>query len=114
MHRRTLAAQHAVTLALILMIAHQRADRGQRIVLKEHAPRFIQLAVKHQLNDMGNRRMNRAAALTHGVFAVETAAGLLQNMNGHVFIPSNKDSFAISYLYYTAFARRNKDEIPVI
>ena len=43
MHRRTLDAAHAVPLALVLVVADQRADGGQGVVFKQHTARFVQL-----------------------------------------------------------------------
>ena len=94
MHRRTLSSQYAVSLALLFMVAHQRTHRSQGIIFKEHTTGIIQLASKHQLNGMRDRRMNRAASLTHGILTVQTAAGFLQNMHRHLSRP-----FGILFTY---------------
>ena len=82
-HRRALAAQHAVPLALVLVIAHQRADGGQRIVFKERPPGLVELSVEHHADHLGNRRVDRAALLALGHLAVEAALRLLEHMYGH-------------------------------
>ena len=41
MHRLPLAAQHAMPLTLVLMVADQGTDHGHGIVLKQHLPRLI-------------------------------------------------------------------------
>ena len=45
MHGGTLAAQHAVTLTLVLMIADKTTDSSQRIVFKKHFASFIKLVL---------------------------------------------------------------------
>ena len=108
-HRSALAAQHAVPFALILVVAHQRADRGQRVVFKEGPAGLVQLAVQHHPDDLGNRRVDRAALLAHGHLAVETAPRLFENMNSHgdrPFCCSNRLCIKLYTLY--AFWQQEK------
>ena len=88
MHRRALLAQHAVALALVLMVADQRADRRQRVVFKERPARLVELAVEHHADDLRDRRVNRAALLALGHLAAQAALGLLENVNRHGNHPS--------------------------
>ena len=78
-----LSSEHAMPLALILMVAHQRANRRQRVVFKEHPARLVELAVQHQPDDLRNWRMNGTPLLALGDFAVQAALCLFQNMNSH-------------------------------
>ena len=96
MHRHAIAAQHTMPLALLFMTADHRTDARQRIILKEHFARLVHFASKHQLNHVGDWRVNRAAALAHGILAVETAARFLQNMHRHIFFLSKYEYIYIS------------------
>ena len=86
-HRRALSSQHTVPLALVFMIAHQAAYRGQRIVFKEHPSRLVKLFVEHQADDMRDRRVNGASLLALGNLAVKAALRFFQDVNGHMHLP---------------------------
>ena len=70
----------AVALALVLVVADQRADRGQGVVLKQHPACGIQLVCLEQTDDLGDVGVDGAALLAHGLFAAEAAVGFVQNV----------------------------------
>ena len=70
----------AVALALVLVVADQRADRGQGVVLKQHPACGIQLVCLEQTDDLGDVGVDGTALLTHGLFAAEAAVGFVQNV----------------------------------
>ena len=83
-HRRALAAQHAVALALVLVVAHKAAHRGEGVVFKQHPARLVEVAVQHQADHLRDGRMDGAALLALRHFAVEAALRLVQHVIGHV------------------------------
>ena len=87
-HRRFLDAAHAVALALVFMVAHQGADRSERVVFKQHPARLVQLAFLEQPDDLRDIGMNGAALLAAGLFALQTAVGFFHHMQGHILISS--------------------------
>ena len=78
--RRILDAPNTVSRALLLMIADNGADGGHEVILKEHFSRFHQAVFLKQLDHRRDRRVNRTALLTAGLFTVETAICLRDNM----------------------------------
>ena len=77
MHRRALDAANAVTLALLLMIADQGADDGQRIVQKEHLCSIHHSLIQETLNHLGNICMNRTALTASRLLAMQTSLRLI-------------------------------------
>ena len=73
----------AVALALVLVVADQRADRGQGVVLKQHPACGIQLVCLEQTDDLGDVGVDGAALLAHRLFAAEAAVGFVQNVKCH-------------------------------
>ena len=63
-------AQHAMPRALLLVVADQGANCGQGIVLKENLPCLGEFILFEQLDYLGDWRVDGAALLTHGLFAV--------------------------------------------
>ena len=72
-HRRLFDAADAVSLALMLVVADDTADRRQRVICKKHPAGVIKLAVLQQTDDLRNIGMNRAALLAARLFAPQTA-----------------------------------------
>ena len=70
----------AVALALVLVVADQRADRGQGVVLKQHPACGIQLVCLEQTDDLGDVGVDGTALLAHRLFAAEAAVGFVQNV----------------------------------
>ena len=85
MHRRAFAAQHAVTFTLLLVVAHQRADDAQRVVLVQHFAGFFLVAGAEQLDRFRDIGADGAAFAAHRLFAVQAAAGFVYNMDRHFF-----------------------------
>ena len=77
----------AVALALVLVVAHQRADRGQGVVFKEHPARIVQLVCLEQTDDLRDVGVDGAALLTHRLFAAEAAVRFVQNVKCHAVPP---------------------------
>ena len=92
MHGGTLAAQHAVTLALFFVVAYQRADDAQRVILVQHFTGFFFVAGAEQLDRFRDIGADGAAFAAHRLFAVQAAAGFVYNMDRHFF-------FSPSYLF---------------
>ena len=76
----------AVALALVLVVADQRADRGQGVVFEQHPACGIQLVCLEQTDDLRDIGVDGAALLTHRLFAAEAAVGFVQNMKCHGFL----------------------------
>lgn len=85
MHRRAFAAQHAVTLTLLLVVAHQRADDAQRVVLVQHFAGFFLVASAEQLDRFRDIGADGAAFAAHRLFSMQAAAGFVYNMDRHFF-----------------------------
>ena len=81
MNRFPFDTPDTVAFALLLIVADQRADHTERIVLKEHLPCLIGLSVQKELNHIGDGRMDGASLTAHRLFAIETAPGFVYNMN---------------------------------
>ena len=77
----------AVALALVLVVADQRADRGQGVVFEQHPACGIQLVCLEQTDDLRDVGVDGAALLTHRLFAAEAAVGFVQNMKCHAVPP---------------------------
>lgn len=70
MHRRALAALDARALALARMVADHGTDRAHGVVLEQQLTRLLKPALLEQINDLRDRRLNRAAfKLTERLFA---------------------------------------------
>ena len=82
-HRHVLDAPHAVPFALLLMVAHQRTDRGEGIVFKEHPARIIEPALPQQPDDLGNVGLDGAALPAPWIFALKTAVRFFHHMKSH-------------------------------
>ena len=80
MHRHILDTADAVPLALLFVIADDGADGGERIVLKEHPARVVQLAVLQKPDDLRDVGMDRAALAASRLLAAQTAVGFLHDM----------------------------------
>ena len=80
----TLLAQDAVALALVLVIADQRADRGQRIVLKQQATGLVQLVCLQQFDNLRDGRGDGAALLALGYLAAKAAVRFFHNVQRHI------------------------------
>ena len=87
MHRRSLAAQHAVALALVFVVAHQAAYGGEGVVFKQHPPGVVQMAVQQQPDHLRDGGVDGAPLLTLGHLAVQAAGGLVQDMLCHSSSP---------------------------
>ena len=74
----------AVALALLLMVADERADDAQGIVLEEHGARLVDAAFKKEADHLGDVRLHRTALdAAQGLFALEAAARLINDMDCH-------------------------------
>jgi hypothetical protein len=62
------------------MITDDCTDGRHGIILKQHFARFHQTVFLEKLDNGWNRRMNRTALLTAGLFAVEAAICLSNDM----------------------------------
>ena len=87
MRRRTLDALHTVALALVLVVAHQRADGGQGVVFKQHPARVVQPVLFQQADDLGNIGVDGAALLAAGLFASKAMIGFVHYVQCHVSSP---------------------------
>ena len=61
---------NAMTGTLLLVIAHNAANGGQRIVSEQDIARFHQFILLKQADHLGDWRVHRAKLLTHGLFTV--------------------------------------------
>ena len=73
MYRCTLAPQHTMSRALLLMVAYYRTGQRQWIVFKQHLSRAQHIMRLEGRNRLWNRRMHRAALLAHRLFALQAA-----------------------------------------
>jgi hypothetical protein len=87
MHRSVLSAADAVSGTLFFMVADNGTDSGERVILEEHLPGLQEPVLLKELDHNGDRSMDRTALLTHGLFAVEAAVCLGDNMDRHAFSP---------------------------
>ena len=122
MHRCTLDALHAVALALVLVVAHQRADGGQGVILKQHLAGVVQFVILQQADDLGDVGVDGAALLAAGLFASKAMVGFIHYMQCHGFfsfyepiLPVKNatilqlyEHFSICILYYHGFGRKGK------
>ena len=84
MHRRALATLNARTLALARMVAHHGADRAHGVVLEQQLARFLQTTLLKQIDDLWDRRLNRAALdLAERPFTTQTTICFLDNVDSH-------------------------------
>ena len=74
---------HAVALALVLVVAHQCTNGGQRVILKQHPASFVHLVCLEQPNDLRDVGVDGAALLAQRLFAAQTAVGFVQNVKCH-------------------------------
>ena len=74
----------AVALALLLMVADERADDAQGIVLEEHSARLVDAAFEKEADHLGDVRLHRTALdAAQGLFALEAAPRLVNDMDCH-------------------------------
>ena len=71
---------HAVALALVLVVAHQTAHGGERVVFKQHLACGVHLVCLEQTDHLGDVGVDGAALLTQRLFAAEAAVGFVQNV----------------------------------
>ena len=82
---------NAVALALIFVVANQRADDTHRIVFTEHAPGFNGLTREEQANHFGDVGLNRAAfEFAKRLLALQTTPSLFNDVCSHNFFPPKK------------------------
>ena len=84
MHRGVFPAADAIPGTLFFMVADNGADSGEGIILKKHLSGLHEPVLLKELDDNRDRSMDRTALLTHGLFAVETAVCLRDNMDRHI------------------------------
>ena len=77
---------HAVTLTLVLVVAHQRADSGHGVILEQHFTGFVHLVCLQQTDDLRDIGVDGAALLAQGLFAAQAAVGFVQNVKCHDFL----------------------------
>jgi hypothetical protein len=65
------------------MVAHQAADYGKRVVVKQHLGGRHQVIFLEQPDHFRNIGMDRTAFPAPGLFALETPVGFFQFVNGH-------------------------------
>lgn len=80
---RPLLAQHAVPVALGAVVADGGADIAQGVVGEQDLPRLHDLVLLKKLDDLGDGGLDGAALLTHRHLAVQTAGGLIFDMQAH-------------------------------
>ena len=85
-HRRTFDAAHAMALALVFVVADQRADRRQGVVLKQHTARFVELVGLQKADDLGNIGVDRAALLAAGHLAAKAVVCFVHYVQRHVLL----------------------------
>ena len=90
-HRHILDAPDAVPLALFLVVADQRADGGEGVVLKEHPAGLVELAVLQEPDDLRDIGVDGAALPAAGLLAAETAVGLFHYMQRHIVSSNRSD-----------------------
>ena len=83
MHRRPLDALDTVPLALILVVADQRTDRRQGVVLKQHPARLIELVGFEQADHFRDVGVDRAALLAARVLAAQAVVRFVHYMQCH-------------------------------
>ena len=95
-----------MTLALVLMVADQRADRGQGVIFKQHTAGLVQLVVLQQTDNLGDVGVNRAALLAAGHLAAKAVVRFVHYVQRHVlllhFVPILRVKNA-TILYYAHF-----------
>ena len=89
---RTLAAAHAVTLALGTVVADERAHGAHRVVLEEHRPGIVHPALAEQLDNQWDGSAHGAALLAEGPLAVEAALCLLDDVQCHGMLLSREEA----------------------
>ena len=82
-HRRALAAQYTVSLALLFVVAYQRANHTQRVVFKQHLARLFGAVFQKHPDHVRDRGIDGAALAALGNLAVQTAPGFVHHMDGH-------------------------------
>ena len=87
MHRTALDPPYTVAFTLLLVVADERADRGEGIVLKEHPAGFVEFAVFQKADDFRNICVNRTSLLAAGNLAAETMICFFHNMQCHMRNP---------------------------
>jgi hypothetical protein len=66
------------------VVADERAENAHRIVVVEHGARLVDLAVEEEADHLGHVGLHRAALdSAQGLFALETAPRLIDNVNSH-------------------------------
>ena len=83
MNRRALTSQNAMPLALLVMVADQRADDAQRIVLVKHRTSILFVPGTEQLDDLRDVGVDGTALPAHGLLTMQAAAGFVYHMDGH-------------------------------
>ena len=75
-----LSSEDAVPLALPLVVADQRADQGQRVVLEQDFARLENLPVQQKADGLGKGDADGAPHGTLRVFAPQTAFCFVDDM----------------------------------
>ena len=95
-----------MALALVFVVADQRADRRQGVVLKQHTARFVELVGLQKADDLGNIGVDRAALLAAGHLAAKAVVCFVHYVQRHVlllhFVPILRVKNA-TMLYHTHF-----------
>ena len=93
---RTAPSLNAVSLALCVVVADERAEYAHRVVVIEHRTRLVDLAVEEEAYHLGDIRLDGAALdAAERLLALEAAPRLVDYMNSHdwnpfVLLPKNK------------------------
>ena len=74
---------HTVAFALVLVVAHQRTDGGQRVIFKQHPAGLVHLVCLEQTDDLRDIGVDGAALLAQRLFAAQAAVGFVQNVKCH-------------------------------
>ena len=83
MDRHIFPTADTVTGTLHLVVTDNGTDRGHGVIAKQHVTGFHQAVLLEELNDDRNRCVDGTALLAHGLFAVETAVGFVDDMQSH-------------------------------
>ena len=80
----SLFSLHAMTFALHFMVADDRADHGEWIVLEEHVSSFSQLAFLQKVDHLWYGCVNRASHLAKWLFAFKASICFCYYMYDHL------------------------------
>ena len=86
--RRAAPSLNAVALALRVVVADEGAENAHRIIVVKHCACFVDFPIEEETDHLRDVGLNRASLdAAERLFTLETAACLVDYMNGHGKIP---------------------------